>query len=337
MRRLLALPGVLLVVLVLPLLCTMPATAAPNPAAGNKAYANGVAAAKAQRYTTAVTDFAQAIRLGRSGPDTFLQLGLAYLHLKRWDDATWALATAESDDVFAAAHPEILTDLNTAYRAGGSDNGAPPGLRGYTMTPSTPATTTAALASREAAQAASELGSGAYYISPQFSQYATVDATGLLSQAAADLQNNSDTIVKWVFLDALPAPYPSLQSYARSLFTSLQLQKALVVAVTPTGAGTYTDRLDQATADRITAHEVQHTGLAAPLSLAVGIARAVTRQADSNDAAANRTGLFIGIAVVGVMLVLVGLGITLVLRGDSRRVTNTGRVGARSAVRARVR
>ena len=107
---------------------------AAGQTSGAAAFAAGMAAARTCQYVTASQDFEQALLRGNTDPNTFYQLGLVYSKLKDRNDATWALATAASDDVFAATTPQVQSALVGASNAGGADVGAPPRLRNVQIT-----------------------------------------------------------------------------------------------------------------------------------------------------------------------------------------------------------
>jgi tetratricopeptide (TPR) repeat protein len=316
------------------LMATLLSPRAAALAAGDSEYRQGVAAAKAGQYTAAAHDFEQAILKGHNDPDTFYQLGLAYEALKRWNDAAWAVATALSDTVFNATHPEATATLDAVQRAGGADSGPPPLLANVTVRPMQP--TPELQGMMEARSALSALqGNGAYFVAPVFDKAVTADTAGALTSAAADLQNNSDTVAKFAFLSGVPTPYTSLAAYARDLFTHLGLQRGVVVVMTPKSVAAYSDRLDvKATARIVQAH--QATSPQDPADRAAQIARAVIRQADDNDTAATQRNLIVGGAIVAIILAAVAFAIRRIAqppaahgRGPSRRTGVAARPRAR--------
>lgn len=311
----------------------------PRPAvlaaAGDGQYQQGVAAARSGHYAAAARDFEQAILHGHNDPDTFYQLGLAYSKLKRWDDAVWAIAMALGDPVFNATQPKAQSALDAAQNAGGANAGPPPLLQNVTVKPmKAPPASPAQMAVREsqAAFASFQDPTNVYYISPEFNKQISVRSAIPLTNAAADLANNSSTGVKFVYLGATPVPYTNLQQYAKDFFSRLKLQRAVLLVITPQASAAYSDRLDAATTARIVA---QQRGLAAgdQVALAAGIARAVTRQADDNDSAAARRAVAIGVSILAIVLVAVGIGIWRVARaatpGSRRRPTGRPRAAVR--------
>jgi hypothetical protein len=153
-----------------------------------------------------------------------------------------------------------------------------------------------------------------------------------LTNAAADLANNSNTGVRFLYLGAIPAPYTDLQQYAKDFFSHLNLQRAVLVVITPQAVAAYSDRLDAATSSRIVA---QQRRLAAgdPVALAAGIARAVVRQADDNDSAATRRSVALAAAILAAILAAVGIGIWRIARsstpGSRRQAIRRPRAAAR--------
>ncbi|HWE61482.1 MAG TPA: hypothetical protein VHB98_07210 [Chloroflexota bacterium] len=312
------------------------AAQAAGPSRGAAAFAAGTAAAHAGRYAAAAHDFEQALLHGHTDPNTFYQLGLAYSKLKQWNDAAWALAMAASDAVFSATTPAVTSALTAASAAGGYDQGAPARLRGVTMTPMriTPQQE-ASIESRSVVQ--SLQGTTIYFVGPAFNRQITAYTAGPLTAAAADLQNNSNTGVRFVFLSATPAPYTSLGEYAKDLFAHLNMQRAVLVVITPQAASAYSDRLSAAVARGITATQRSDLGMRDPVALATAIARAVTQRADANDAAATQRSVLLGVGLAVILCATVAFAIWRIVRREpvpQRGMTprHLG-IGARSRVR----
>lgn len=300
------------VVCMLALLVTLGSGAGMARAAGQTkgaaAFAAGMAAAKAGQYRDAAHDFEQALLQGHTDPNTFYQLGLAYSKLKDWNDAAWALATAASDSTFSASTPGVQSALSAATAAGGADAGPPATLRAVTMTPmQMTAEQRAFIESRNAMSALQ--GDGTFFVAPIFNSKITMANAQVLTTVAADLQNDSGTAVKFVFLSAIPAPYTSLAAYAHDLFTHLGLQRGVVVAITPKLASAYSDRLGAAEAQQIATAQLRGVGGQDPVALASAIARGVTRQADDADAASTRRSALIGAAFAILLVAMLGLAI----------------------------
>ena len=305
---------------------------------GTTLYQQGQAAAKSGRYATAAHDFEQAILSGHNDPDTYYQLGLVYSHLKRWNDAAWAIAQALSDSAFSAQHQHEATKaLLAASQAGGVDEGPPAVLSHATMSPGKmPPPNPRALAVRESQRAYQALLTGAFFVGPAYNKLITYGNVGVLSKAAADANNDSSTDVKFAFLSATPLPFTSLSNYARALFKHLGMQHALLVVMTPQATSAYTDRLDAARAQRIAKQWANAHASLNPADLAAGIARAVVAQANNNDDAASHRTAAIGIGITLLIVVLIGLAIMRIIGGGSigsarsrRRTTLTPRPRSR--------
>jgi hypothetical protein len=290
---------------------------------GSAAYQAGMKELTARHYGIAVQDFEQALLAGHTDPGTFYELGLAYRGNHQLNDAAWALAVAGGDPVYAALHPEVTTALQQVGTQGGTDDGPPAALR---HVKETPAKTTPALAaqveSRAAVQALQQ-SNDAYFVAPAFNRKVTVNTIGTLTAAAADLQNNSNTVAKFVFLSAVPAPYKNLSSYAQDLFSALHLQRAIVVAMTPQTVGVYTDRLDAHTTQTITYAQIHSLGLNDPTTLSASVARAVVARADANATAASERSTILGLLFAALIVGAVGGSIWWILRRDSGGVPLT--------------
>lgn len=305
---------VVLAVHVAPAGSAHPAAGSVTP--GERAYLQGVAAAGAGNSGTAAHDFEQALLLGHTDPGTFYQLGLAYRAQKRLNDAAWALSVAAGDAVYAALHPEVTRALGEVGAAGGTSGMPPPLLKNVKETAAT--ITPGLVAQMESSTATNSLrGGSTYFVAPIFDKTVTAATMGVLSQTAADLQNNSTTGVKYAFLSAVPAPYDNLSLYAKDLFGSLKLQRAVVVVITPAGASAYSDRVQALTANRIAQDQLQSRGTTDPAGLAASIARAVTSSADDAAASDSRRSAVLGGLFATVIFAAVGAGIWLVLRRDN--------------------
>jgi hypothetical protein len=285
-----------------------------HAASGSTFYARGLAAARAGHYVAAAQDFEQALLHGHTDAGTFYQLGLAYWKLKRLNDADWAFVTALGDPALPSAS-EALKDLTTLQNAGAVDSGPPALLRTVQMTEAAPKPISpAVLAAGESQAAVSALSSGTYFVAPSFVATVNVNTVGALSQAAADLQNNSNTVAKFVFLMATPAPYTNLTAYTRDLFAHLGLQRAVLVVTTPKQTAAYTDRLDSSTTTRIADQQVRSFHGGSPADLAAAVARAIDQKADATESANQRQGLVLGIVIVVVILAGVVAAIVTILR-----------------------
>ena len=292
-------------------------------AAADTAYQKGLAAARAGHYAEAAGDFEQAILLKHHDPATFYQLGLAYSHLKRWNDAVWALATARTDEIFSAEEPNLAKALDAASNAGGVNVGPPAVLRAASM--SSAKADLPLIAVQEARAAFPALQNGAFFVSPEFNRQITDTNSGALSDTARGLNENNSTIAKFAFLGAIPRPFTSLGDYAHDLFTHLGLQRAVVVVVTPDTAAAYSDRLDAASAQRIASAQQGKTATD-PITTATTIARAVVQQADDNDTANSRKSLLIGGGTTALILLAVAAAVLRIVRAGQPHGTGAGRV-----------
>jgi len=303
---------------------------------GNAAYQRGGVAAKHGDYKAAVTDYQQAVLHGHNDPGTFYQLGLAYERVKQWNYAMWAIAMALTDGSFAGSHPQATTELGRAQNAGGVNAGPPPSLANVAVSPTKVAPVNPAVVAVQESQAAfTALQQGAYFVSPGFNHTVTFNTANTLVSAAQDSNNNSNTTVKFVYLDATPAPYTSLATYAHDLFTKLGLSRAVVVVVTPKTVAAYSDRLDAASTSRIAAQQWRTVGITDPTDLAATIARNTVKQADTNDNSAQIKDVLIAAIAIVVFLGLIGGTIYLVMRGGQRqrgRLPRQSRVGTRTRV-----
>lgn len=319
--------------LVLVLACAWIGTEA-RAASGDELYRQGVSAAQSGRYVAAAHEFERAILLRHNDPNTYYQLGLVYSKLRRWNDAVWALATARGDDAFATVTPAIVDALNTAVAAGGASEGPPVGLKSAAMAPMK--LTLAEIALIEAHSAIGSLGGNSvYFVAPAFSKQVTPITATALTGTAADLQNNSNTVFKVVYLSATPATYASLQAYARALFGQLNLQRAVVVAITPLAATAYTDRLELGATQEIASSQ-QRSVSRDPVNLAAQIARMVVRRADDNDASSTQRTVVAAVAVVAVLVAALSYAIWRVGRRDTPARADQVR-SATGTQRARVR
>ena len=326
--------GVLILLMVLALGSAPAGSAHAAPASsarGEQAFQQGVAAAKAGKNAEAAQDFEQALLLGHTDPGTFYQLGLAYRALKRLNDAAWALSVAAGDPVYAALHPEVDSALGAVGAAGGT-SGTPPAL--LKNVKETAATMTAAMVAQMESSSATKslIGDSTYFVAPAFNRTVTASTVGVLSQAAADLQNNSTTKVKFAFLSAVPAPYQSLGAYAKDLFAALKLQRAVVVVVTPTAVAAYSDRVLPGTAQQLAQSRLKAMGIDDPAALAAAVARSVTSSADDAAASDSRRSAIVGAFFALVVLAAVCAGIWLVLRRDGGTRYAGARVRSRTAI-----
>ena len=287
---------------------------------GDTSYQQGQAAAKAGNYAAAVQDYQSALLNGHNDANTFYQLGLAYQHMKQWNYAVWAISMALGDDAFNNATPAATTQIEAAEKAGGENAGPPPALATVTVkTAAAPTISPAEAAVQESQQAFSALQSGGYFVSPGFNQLVSIDRANVLTSASEDISNNSNTTTKFVYLDAVPAPFTNLATYTYKLFTDLNLTRTVLVVVTPTAAAAYSDRLAENDAATIVARQWKTIGIKDPVDLAATIARDVVKQADSHDNAAQTEDIVIAVVVAVVVLALVGFAMAMVLRSGSRR------------------
>jgi hypothetical protein len=302
------------------ILCASPFTTARAASAGDTSYQQGQAAAKAGNYASAIQDYQSALLNGHNDANTFYQLGLAYQHVKQWNYAVWAISMALGDDAFNRATPAATTQIEAAEKAGGENAGPPPALANLTVrTATTPTISPAEAAVQESQQAYSALQSGGYFVSPGFNQLVNIDTANVLTAAAEDIGNNSNTTTKFAYLDAVPAPFTDLTAYTHKLFTELNLTRTVLVVVTPTAAAAYSDRLDESDAAKIVASQWKAVGIKDPVNLAATIARGVVKQADGNENAAQTKDIVIAVVVAVVIIALVGFAMAMVLRSGSRR------------------
>jgi tetratricopeptide (TPR) repeat protein len=274
-------------------------------------YQQAQAAAKAGKYALAAQDYEQAILRGHNDPDTYYQLGLAYSHLKRWNDAAWAIATALTDPAYSAAHQsEAQKALIRISTAGGANAGPPAVLTHATISLGKTAPPNPHLVAVAESQSAYQaLLTSTFFVGPSFNKAVTYANVGALSKAAADLDYNSNTTAKFAYLIATPSPFKSLAVYAQQLFAHLNLHRAVLVVFTPAAATAYTDRLNAATAQRLASQWVAAHGSLNPADLAAGVARAVVKQADDNDNAATFRSAAIGVGVFLVVVILIGAAV----------------------------
>jgi hypothetical protein len=321
-----------LLVLCTTLLAGSSVNAAPS---GGADFTRGQQDARAGHYAAAVQDYQQAILHGHNDPYTYWQLGLAYGKVKRWNDAVWAISTALTDDNFAAEYPQAARDLGQASDAGGVSGAPPAALRNAAMSPAPKFHPSAAQMAMEESKAAfATLQSDAFFVAPEWNRQVTVTTSAALSDAARSLNENADTTAKFVFLGATPSPYTDLGAYAKDLFTHLNLQRAVLVAVTPQHVAAYSDRLSPASAQQIANQERTAPALRQPAVMAAAIARAVTARADANDAANTRWSLGIGGGVTALIVAAVVFAIFRIMHDDRGAATRgiarrTRAVGAR--------
>jgi hypothetical protein len=302
------------------ILCASPFTTVRAASTGDTSYQQGQAAAKAGNYAAAIQDYQSALLNGHNDADTFYQLGLAYQHVKQWNYAVWAISEALGDAAFNSATPAATTQIEAAEKAGGENAGPPPALANVTVkTATAPTISPAEAAVQESQQAYSALQSGGYFVSPGFNQQINIDTANVLTAAAEDIGNSSNTTTKFAYLDAVPAPYTNLAAYTHDLFTRLSLTRTVLVVVTPTAAAAYSDRLAESDAATIVARQWKSVGIKDPVNLAATIARDVVKQADSNDNAAQTKDIVIAVVVAVLVLALVGFAMALVLRSGNRR------------------
>ena len=290
-------------------------------ASGADYYNQGLAAANGGDYASATHDFEQALLHGHNDPGTFYQLGIAYQHVKRYNDAAWAIVTALSDPVFNATSPTAQKALDAAQNAGGADLGPPSLLRTVTVQPmKAPPLSPARHASQESAAAFSALLTGAFFVAPEYNHTVTATTSATLSATAEDIQNRSNTVVKFAFLGAIPSPYTELSAYARDFLTHLNIQQAVFVVVTPQSVAAATDRLDESATRTIVASQQKALGTSNVVALAAAVAHAVVQQADDNDSAATHRAIAIGLAVGLAVLAALAYSIVRVARRDSTSI-----------------
>lgn len=298
---------------------SLSATTQTRAAAGDTSYQQGQAAAKAGNYHAAIQDYQAALLHGHNDPNTFYQLGLAYQHEKQWNYAVWAISMALGDPTFNASTPQATKQLDAAQKAGGVNAGAPPALAKVTVKAlPVPKATAAQEAVQEAQAAFTALQTGSYFVAPGFNQQVNLTTASALTSAAEDINNNSNTDTKFVYLDAVPAPYTQLSAYASDLFTNLNLSQTVLVVVTPKVAAAYSDRLDSAATARIVARQWKAVGIKDPVTLATTIARGVVKQADDNASTTEKKDIAIAAVIVLAVLAVVGLGISMVMRSGQR-------------------
>lgn len=328
--------GVCLAALAILYLRILPASAAAE--SGSAFYTQGLAAARVGHNAAAATDFEQALLHGHTDAATFYQLGLAYWKLKRLNDADWAIFTALGDPTISTIAPDAMKDLNALQNAGAVDAGPPALLRNVNITYATPPPVSpAVVAAGESQAAVSALTSGTYFVAPSFATSVNASTVGALSLAAADLENNSTTVAKFVFLSATPAPYTNLIAYAKDLFAHLGLQRAVLVVVTPQQTAAYTDRLNTGTTQSIAGQQVRAARGGSPADLAAALARAVVRKADANDNAQNTRSVILGLVVVGLILAVIGVAVVWVAGGRSLTRRTGGQPGSGIPARTRAR
>lgn len=301
-------------------------------ARGSSQYAQAQQQARAGHYTVAVHDYEQAILQGRNDPYTYWQLGLAYGKVKRWDDAVWAISTALSDGNFAAQYPQAAHDLEAVSGAGGASGSAPAALRGATMSPAPTFHPSAAqLALEESKAAFTTLQDEAFFVAPEWNRQVSAATSVVLSNAARSLNESANTTAKFAFLGATPVPYTDLGTYAKDLFSHLNLQRAVLVVVTPQHVSAYSDRLSEASVQRIVDKQRASLSLRNPAALAASVARAVTARADENDSTSSHWSLAIGSSVIALILAVVAIAIVHIMRSDGRSSTRGTARHARAA------
>ena len=323
-----------MVLLPLVLCCALLGSTGVHAAGGSTQYAQAQRQASEGHYTAAVHAYEQAILQGHNDPYTYWRLGLAYGKVKRWDDALWALATALSDNNFAAAYPQAQKDLMSASAAGGVNVGPPPNMRSAGVSPAPPAQANtdqvAAIAVKEAQAAFTALQTEAFFVSPGWNTRITPATVGMLSETAKSLDDASSTTVKFAYLGVLPPPYTTLASFTKDFFSHLKLQQAVLVIVMPDAVSVYSDRVNVATAQHIADGQFRKLTLRDPVGLAVAVAHAVTNRADANAADATHLSLLIGVGVILAILAIVTLAVRAVMRNDGSLTRG------RSAKRARL-
>jgi hypothetical protein len=288
-------------------------------AGGTNYYDQGVAATRAGNYTAAAHDFELALLNGHNDPNTFYQLGLTYRKTHQLNYAVWAIASALTDPVFSGLNPQAQKDLAEAQTAGGSDDGAPPSLRNVLVKPmKAPPPTDPQVASLDSAKAFSLLQqpTQAFFASSSYLQALNAAGQGMLTQTAADLQNQSNTTAKFIFLPATPAPYSSLTTYASDFRQRLGVAQSVIVVVTPGGVAASSNRLDDATSASLAAGKHSQAGTQGPVALAVAVARAVVQRADDNASEATKRSVITGSAVGLVVLLLLAFAILRVARRE---------------------
>jgi hypothetical protein len=305
-------------------------------ASGTANYAKGLAEARAGHYAAAAKDFEQALLDGHTDAGTFYQLGLAYWKLKRLNDADWALVTALGDPNIAKIAPDAVKDVTALQNAGAVDVGPPALLRTVQLTEATPKPISpAVVAAGESQAAVSALQSGTYFVAPLFVTTVNANTVGALSLAAADLQNNSNTVAKFVFLSATPAPFSSLAAYAKELFGHLGLQRAVLVVTTPQQTVAYTDRLDSSTTTSITDQRVRAFHGGSPADLAAAVARTIDQKADAAESAQQVHGVILGSVIVALILAGVAAAIVVILRRQPSTTPLARQTRSRISTRSR--
>gem|GEM_PF-1187870 len=307
-----------ILLLLLPIAATSaPARAAANP--GEAAYAQGRTAYKAHQTGKAIVDFEQAITLGYRTPGVYYQLGLSFSRLRRWGDAVWAYNTASGlDSQFAVAHPTLTKKLAEAKNSGGVDLGPPDGLPaspqaavvagGDSSSPGNAASPgSGGPGAPQAATIAMAVQSHGIYVDPLLAAKIPAADVGTLSSTALDLQNKSNTAVKFAFISALPTGYSTLGNYTHELFTRLGLSKAVMIVASPTGVAAWSDRLVQ---DQVQPLTDASRGDFLQGSYALGadsLARAIVRKADDNDSQSSRTKAI----TIGAIVLIVAAALAL--------------------------
>lgn len=284
---------------------------------GASYYSQAQAAEKRGDYRTAVLDFEQAIVHGHNDPGSYYQLGLAFKQTKQMNYAEWAMAKALSDPAFSAANPSATKELEAIEQSGVYDSGPPAALRHATMAAGTAVKTSPAILAQQEAQSAFSIFQDpqqAYYVSPGFASRFSLTDLGQLEKLADDAGNQSNTTVKVVFLDAVPAPYVQVADYAHDLLTRLALQSGIVVVVTPQQAGAASNRLDSGSVSAIVAQQVKTTGLSAPVQLAANIGQTILQRADDENSTSDIRSVIAGILAVLIVLAVLAWTLARILR-----------------------
>ena len=154
----------------------------------------------------------------------------------------------------------------------------------------------------------------AYYVAPGFASKVSLADQGDIVQLADDASNSSNTVVKFVFLDATPAPYVRLADYAQDLLLRLDLQSGIVVVVTPQQAAAASNRLAGGAIASLVTQQLKRTGLNRPGLLAAGIGRTILQQANDNSRSSTIRSVIAAILVVLVVLAVLAFMIVRITR-----------------------
>ncbi len=294
------------------------AAGTPNSAraatGGASYYSQAQAAARHGDYRTAVTDYEQAILHGHNDPATYYQLGLAFKQTKQLSNAAWAVAKALSDPAFSTSNPSATQELNALEQAGAYDVGPPAAMKNATMTAGTVSPAQAAQQEAQSAYSVFQDPQQAYFVAPGMASRVSVADQGQIVQFANDATDQSNTVVKFVFLDATPAPYTRLTDYAQDLLARLNLPSGIVVVVTPQLAAAASNRLDSGSIANLVAQQLKANSMAMPAQLATGIGRAILNQADDNSRSSTIRSVIGGGFVVLLVLAVLALAIMRIVR-----------------------